>query len=233
MVLACMEELAMTVSGAGVLGVWHGVTEGQEQAFDAWYDREHHAERIAIPGFLRARRYLNLGQGPRTFSRYDAVDVGVLGSAPYLAALDAPSPWSQRMFPNYRGTVRGAFEVKGRRGSVDGGVVATLRFPSEPSEASATSLAAGASLLDALTAAPGVLRAEAWLVDVPVTSAKTLEKALRMTPDAYPGWALVLDGSSAEALRGALSQIVPEPMLGKADIDLLQLVFQAVATSGA
>jgi hypothetical protein len=228
-----MEKLEMTVSGAGALGVWHDVLEGQESAFDAWYDREHHGERIAIPGFLRARRYLNLGQGPRTFSRYDVVDVGVLASTPYLAALDAPSPWSQRMFPNYRGTVRGAFEVKGRRGSVDGGVVATLRFPCDPSEASAKSLAASAPLLAALAEAPGVLRAEAWLVDVPVTSAKTLEKALRMTPDAYPGWALVVDGSSAGALRAALAQVVPEPMRGKADIDLLQLVFHAVSASGA
>lgn len=221
----------MTVSGAGALGVWHDVTEGREQAIDEWYDREHHAERIAIPGFLRARRYLNLGQGPRTFSRYDVVDAGVLASAPYLAALDSPSPWSQRMFPDYRGTVRGAFEVKGRRGPADGGVVATLRFRSDPSEDAATSVAKSASLLDALAEAPGVLRAEAWLVNVPVTSPKTIEKALRMTPDAYPAWAIVVDGSSAEAVRAALTQVVPEPTLGKADLDLLQLVFQAVSAS--
>jgi hypothetical protein len=54
-----------------------------------------------------------------------------------------------------------------------------------------------------------------------------------MTPDAYPGWALVVDGSSAGALRAALAQVVPEPMRGKADIDLLQLVFHAVSASGA
>jgi hypothetical protein len=222
----------MTVSGAGALGVWHGVAEGQEQAIDDWYDREHHRERIAIHGFLRARRYVNLGQGLRCFSRYDVADVGVLSSTPYLAALDSPSPWSQRMFPQYRGTVRGAFEVKDRRGSADGGVVATLRFASDvphPYKSSNTAPnEAWAPLLDALAAAPGVLRAEAWLIDVGVTSVKTLEKALRTTPDAYPTWALVIDGSSAEALQAALAAAVPEPLRGTARIDVLHLVFQAI-----
>jgi hypothetical protein len=224
-----MEQLAMTVSGAGALGVWHGVAEGQEQAVDHWYDREHHAERIAVPGFLRARRYLNLGQGLRYFSRYDVADVGVLASAPYLAALDGPSPWSQRMFPHYRDTVRGAFQVNGRRGAADGGVVATLRFPSDPSQADDAFMRAVEPLLDALAAAPGVLRTEAWLIDGPVTSTRTKEKALRTAPDAWPARALVIDGSSAEALRTALAQVVPEPMRRKASIDLMQLVFHAVA----
>jgi hypothetical protein len=52
-----------------------------------------------------------------------------------------------------------------------------------------------------------------------------------MTPDAHPAWALVIDGSSAEAVRAALTQVIPAPTLGKADIDLLQLVFQAVSAS--
>jgi hypothetical protein len=220
----------MTASGAGALGVWHGVTEGEEKAVDEWYNREHHWERLAVPGFLRARRYLNLGPGPRYLSRYDVAEVGVLASAPYLAALNAPSPWSQRMFPHYRATVRGAFEVVGRRGAADGGVVAAVRFPADP-------FAAGDGpalepLLDALAEAPGVLRAEAWRIDVPVTTPQTLEKALRTSPDAYPAWALVVDGSYAEALREALDRAIPEPMRRPAIVDVLQLVFSATPGPG-
>jgi len=219
----------MTVSGAGALGVWHGVAEGQEQAVEHWYNCEHHAERIAVPGFLRARRYLNLGPGLRYFSRYDVADVGVLAGPPYLAALDGPSPWSQRMFPHYRDTVRGAFAVQGRRGTADGGVVATLRFPSHPSETGDAFMRDIKPLLDSLAAAHGVLRAEAWLIDGAITSTRTKEKALRTAPDAWPARALVVDGSSAEALRTALAQVVPEQMRGKATVDLMQLVFHAVA----
>jgi hypothetical protein len=225
------EGYATMMLGAGALGVWHGVAEGREQDVDAWYDREHHAERISIPGFLRARRYVNLGQGLRYFSRYDVLDVGVLASAPYLAALDAPSPWSQLMFPHYRHTVRGAFKVQDRRGPADGGIVATLRFSTDPLEADDVRARASAPVLAALAEAPGVLRVEAWAVDVPVTAAPTREKALRTVPDARPAWALVIDGSSAGALQGALDGALPQPMRRKAVIDLLQLVFH-VARGG-
>jgi hypothetical protein len=221
----------MAVSGAGALGVWHGVAEGQQQAVDDWYDREHHAERLAVPGFLRARRYVNLGQGLRYFSRYDVADVGVLASAPYLAALDGPSSWSQHMFPHYRDTVRGAFEVKGRRGTADGGVIATLRFPSDPSETDDASMRTFEPLLEAIAAMPGVLRAEVWLINAPVTSTRTKEKALRTAPDGWPARALVIDGSSAEVLRTALARTVPEPMRSKAAIDMLQLVFHGIAAA--
>jgi hypothetical protein len=214
-------------AGAGALGVWHGVAAGQEEAVEDWYNNEHHAERLAVPGFLRARRYVNLGRGPRYFSRYDVAEVGVLASAPYLAALNAPSPWSQRMFPHYRNTMRGAFEVRARRGIADGGVVATLRFASDPFAADADP--ACAALLDALANAHGVLRAEAWRADLATTAAPTMEKTLRTGADACPAWALVIDGSSAEALRAALDPVIPEPMRATAEIDLLQLAFNAVA----
>jgi hypothetical protein len=217
----------MTASGAGALGVWHGVAAGQEKAVEDWYDREHHVERLAVPGFLRARRYVNLGQGPRYFSRYDVAEVGVLASAPYLAALNAPSPWSQRIFPHYRATVRGAFEVKARRGAADGGVIATLRFASDPFAANAATTCA--AILDALGRSPGVLRAEAWRADVATTAAPTMEKTLRTGADACPASALVIDGSSAETLREALAQAIPEPLRKSAEIDLLQLAFNAVA----
>jgi len=207
------------------LGVWHGVAEGHEQAVDEWYNREHHFERIGIPGFLRARRYVNLGRGPRYFSRYDVTDVSVLARAPYLAALNNPSPWSQRIFPHYRSTVRGAFRVSGRHGSAEGGVIATLRFVSQPPELSPV----GEALLKSLAEAQGVVRAEAWLVDVPATTPNTREKELRVSAEAYPASVLVLEGSRADGLAAAIDNILPAALRGTATIDMLQLVFQAVA----
>jgi hypothetical protein len=217
----------MTLSGAGALGVWHGVAEGHEPAVDEWYNREHHFERIGIPGFLRARRYVNLGQGPRYFSRYDVTDASVLASAPYLAALNNPSPWSQRIFPHYRGTVRGAFRVSGRRGPAEGGIIATLRFASERQELSPAG--GGEALLKSLAEAQGVVRAEAWLVDVPATTPNTREKELRVSAEAYPVSVLVLEGSRADGLAAAIDSSLPAALRGTATIDMLQLVFQAVA----
>src|SRR5262249_6999560 len=87
-----------------------------------------------------------------------------------------------------------------------------------------------AALLDALAKAPGVLRAEAWRTDVAITSTETREKALRTKGDAYPAMALLIDGSSAEALHAALEQEVPEPMRRAANVDVMRLVLPAAGT---
>ena len=94
----------MGLVGDGVLGVWHGIAPGMERVLDDWYNDEHNEERVAIDGFLRARRYVNLRRGRRYFCRYDVVDVAVLGSPDYLAALNSPSPRSRSNFPHYRNT---------------------------------------------------------------------------------------------------------------------------------
>ncbi|MER3403797.1 MAG: hypothetical protein C4289_00305 [Chloroflexota bacterium] len=65
------------MSEPGVLGIWHGIAPGAEWEVEDWYGRQHHAERLAIPGFLKARRYRALGEGPRIFSRYDLSEAAV------------------------------------------------------------------------------------------------------------------------------------------------------------
>src|SRR5512139_868356 len=100
-------------STQGLLAIWHDVEAGFEPAIDEWYDRQHHQERVGIPGFARARRYLNLAAGPRYFSRYDVDDAAVLRSAAYLAALNHPTPWTQSVMPRYRNTTRAVFRLAG------------------------------------------------------------------------------------------------------------------------
>src|SRR6185295_4098933 len=55
----------MTIAGTGVLAFWHDVAPGGEAEFDQWHLREHIPERVAVPGFLRCRRYVTLGAPPR------------------------------------------------------------------------------------------------------------------------------------------------------------------------
>jgi hypothetical protein len=69
-----------------------------EEEFNAWYDTEHLPERLAIPGFLSARRWvaeLDPGQG-KHLATYELESPAVLGSAPYLARFRNPTPWSRR-----------------------------------------------------------------------------------------------------------------------------------------
>ncbi len=216
----------MTATGRGVLGVWHDVVAGQEQDFDNWYNREHHAERVAVPGFLRARRYLNLGCGRRIFSRYDVRDVKVMGSPTYLAALNNPTPWSQRMFPGYRNTLRACFDIILRHGDVEGGFVACLRY-SAAADVQAQLEGIGPALAETF----GVLGVEVWRADTGITLQPTMEKALRAAPDTFPALVLLIDAGSFEVARAALAAPPVRDVAGAAEVDVLQLVYQKLAAS--
>ena len=69
-----------------------------EEEFNAWYDEEHMAERLAVPGFRSARRWVadcKPGEG-KYLATYETDSPGVLASKAYRARLDNPTPWSRR-----------------------------------------------------------------------------------------------------------------------------------------
>ena len=69
-----------------------------EEEFNAWYDEEHLAERLSIPGFRSARRWVAevpAGTG-KYLATYELDSPGVLTSAAYLARFDNPTPWTRR-----------------------------------------------------------------------------------------------------------------------------------------
>ncbi len=71
-----------------------------EEEFNAWYDTEHIPERVAIPGFLSARRWVSdakPGEG-KYLATYELVSPGVLQTTEYLARVGEHfTPWSKRM----------------------------------------------------------------------------------------------------------------------------------------
>jgi hypothetical protein len=64
-----------------------------EEEFNAWYDEEHFPERLAIPGFRSARRWVF---GRIYLATYELDSPQVLRSAPYLARFHNQTPWSKR-----------------------------------------------------------------------------------------------------------------------------------------
>ncbi|MCL4800064.1 MAG: hypothetical protein KJ025_10795 [Burkholderiales bacterium] len=70
-----------------------------EEEFNAWYDTEHLAERLAIPGFVSARRWVaDLAPGAGKYlATYELERPEVLETPAYLAHVgDNFSPWSKR-----------------------------------------------------------------------------------------------------------------------------------------
>jgi hypothetical protein len=79
-----------------------------EEEFNAWYDTEHIAERLAVPGFETALRYVCIDGAPRYLAMYDLASPDVLKSSAYLkVGFGNASPWTKRVTSRVRIFVRG------------------------------------------------------------------------------------------------------------------------------
>jgi len=92
---------------SGLLLVTMAPTAAMEEEFNDWYDREHIPERIALPGFLSATRWVCLQGWPRYLGLYDLVSAAIMESPKYTAVAGPNvSPWSHRVLPRTIGRRR-------------------------------------------------------------------------------------------------------------------------------
>jgi len=69
-----------------------------EEEFNAWYDTEHLAERLAITGFRSARRWVAScapGEG-KYLATYELDSPAVLRSPEYMTRFQDATPWTRR-----------------------------------------------------------------------------------------------------------------------------------------
>lgn len=214
--------MARAVASAGLLAIWHDVVPEQAAALRAWYAREHHFERLAIPGFERVRRFDRVeGRGGAVCCLYEVEAPAVLHSAAYRARLAEPTAWTRAMMPHYRAMSRTVCRIAAHAGRAEGGHLAAL------------ACAAGAAPpADALQAALAPLAGvPGWRCIVaeapPAEAAATAEAALRGEPDAGIAWAVLADAESVDAARTAVAALRPLAAAEPAVCGVYGLAFSA------
>jgi hypothetical protein len=91
----------------GMLLVTMEPPPAMEEEFNDWYDTEHVPERVAIPGFESARRFVCVTGFPRYVAMYDLRRLSVLDEPGYKAVSgERFSPWSKRILNRVRGLYR-------------------------------------------------------------------------------------------------------------------------------
>jgi hypothetical protein len=91
--------MATTTKGTALLMVWADVPADKEQEFNRWYNEEHLAERLAIPGFLGGARYEAVKGGPKHLAYYELESPAVLESEAYRRVQANPTEWTRRVGP--------------------------------------------------------------------------------------------------------------------------------------
>jgi hypothetical protein len=192
-------EVSMSLLGKAALAMWWDMAPEMHAEFEDWHTHEHFAERLGVPGFRRATRWLDASGGEGVFVMYELDDHDVLGSAPYLARLNAPSPWSTKMMPHHRHMVRSQCRVLESAGGAVARHALTVRLAPAAGADDALRAALKAQI-GALPSRPGLVGAHLLRHEAPAI-ATTTEQQIRGLRDQVADWVLVACGYDFEALR--------------------------------
>src|SRR5881628_3325886 len=91
--------MARKKKGTGLMMVWVDIPADKEKEFNRWYNEEHLAERLSLPGFLGGARYEAVKGGPKHLAVYELESPAVLESEAYKKVQANPTPWTQRSGP--------------------------------------------------------------------------------------------------------------------------------------
>jgi hypothetical protein len=142
----------------GVLAIFNNVAPGREAEFEQWFQHEHLAERIAVPGFLLGRRHEAVSGEPRYFNFYVTTSSAILKSPAYLERLDHPTAMTRTVMAEiFKDMIRTVCDRVFRRGVLRGTGVVTARFAQRPDEARLQ------AAIERLMRDPAVACGEVWL----------------------------------------------------------------------
>jgi hypothetical protein len=118
----------MPLAGKGMLLTSMDIDASDEAEFNRWYDREHLLERVAIEGFLEARRYVAHEASPKYLSLYSTESFDVLDSLAYRAALASQTDWSKANMAHFKNMIRAVARITVSRGAGRGAALGIVRL---------------------------------------------------------------------------------------------------------
>ena len=195
-------ELAVGKAGRGLLMIATDVDPALEAEINDWYDREHMEERVAIAGFVCARRYRALSAERKYLALYETETIAVFDGPEYRHKLANQTERSKRALKHFRRTHRAVGRLAASRGMGVGAALAMARLPGAAGAAGESLRDRIArSLLPKIMALPGLIAAHLVESDARL-SQPLVETGPASTPLAAPDdWFLLVEASDPTALR--------------------------------
>ncbi|MGB3718106.1 MAG: hypothetical protein DIU63_10880 [Proteobacteria bacterium] len=197
----------MPLRGKGMLITSMDVDPAEEDDFNLWYDREHLAERVAIEGFIEARRWIAEEAPTKYFCTYSTETFEVLNSPAYQKVLANQTDWSKHHISRFRNPGRVVGRITVSRGQGRGGVLGVVRLRPNPSDDQSALREKLGELLD-----PGMLLGiiSMHLVEGDPELSKTLTNPDASSPGAGD-WYVLIDGSDLSAVRNLMNERFQNP----------------------
>lgn len=192
----------MPLRGKGMLIVYNEVEPRNERDFNEWYNREHIDERVNLPGFHRARRYVAVRASPKYLATYECDTVADLATPGYLALLANQTPWSQSVMARFTHFQRLTLRVQVDLAHGVSGALTTVRFVPEPGRR-APLLDWLRDILPSAIARPGLVGAAVAENDLEVANAPLQSKSMDSPRADEAEWVVLLEGADPAATGAA------------------------------
>lgn len=191
-----LESKGMPLPGKGMLITWMDVDPAEEADFNLWYDREHLAERVGIPGFIEARRWIADNGPTKYFCTYSTETFEALSSPAYNKVLANQTDWSTKHISRFRNPGRVVGRITASRGTGRGGALGVVRLRPNTGEGDA----ARDRLREKMD--PGTLAGiiAMHLIESDPVLSRTLTEPDAQNPGAAD-WYVLIDGTDLPAIR--------------------------------
>jgi hypothetical protein len=194
----------MPMAGKGMLLTSMDIDAAHEAEFNRWYDREHLEERVAIDGFLEARRYIAHVGKPKYLSLYSTATFDVLDSPAYRTALANQTKWSKANIARFKNMIRAVARITISHGVGRAAALGIIRL--RPACGKDKLRAALDPLLDP-TDLDGIISMHLIESDPALSKPLNGDAAAASNPGAGD-WFALIDATSVHAVPQAMSRIV-------------------------
>jgi hypothetical protein len=198
----------MALKGRAFLAIWHDIASAGEAEYNVWHTRQHMPERLGVPGFLIARRYVDHNlDSERYFTLYEGATLETFSSDGYRARLNNPTAWTTRNQPNFLNFVRSACVLSATLGRGIGGALATIRL--NLSDGSAADFEAAADkLAGPMLALDGVTGVHMGVAAPDTTRIRTRESELRrQTGEEVFDAVVLVEGVGRREVQGSMDAV--------------------------
>jgi hypothetical protein len=201
----------MPLAGKGMLLTSMDIDPSDEADFNRWYDREHLEERVAINGFLEARRYVAHQGSPKYLCLYSTATFDVLDSPAYRTKLANPTDWSKKTMARFKNMIRAVARITVSRGQGRGAALGIIRL--RPAAGAEDSLRA--ALREKLDPAnlDGVISMHL------IESDAALSRPITDNPTASSlgagDWYVLIDGTDVSAISAVIAARFTGPAVSK------------------
>jgi hypothetical protein len=204
----------MPLAGKGMLLTSMDIDPSDDVDFNRWYDREHLEERVAIPGFLEARRYIAHQGSPKYLCLYSTETFDVLDSPTYRAKLANQTDWSRKTMARFKNMIRAVARITISHGQGRGAALGIVRL--RPTAGGEDKLRTALQQKLDPEKSDGIISMHLIENDPALSKPLTDEPA---SPNLGSGdWFVLIDGTHVNAISAAIAALVGDNSAFKSSV---------------